>query len=1128
VVPQEVKQGESYTFQWLGATGYQSQPQGSFTLYLGDEELLDFQVTQSTQSWTGKKEGVVLDYDVTTANGEDSMGTMRLTVPAALLTAGKRAVLRVAASNSASRQWFGIYDYPCLRGGEAFFTSGTDDLSGYELKPGQAVGLPLVTFGVFGDTLDNMAEQLYRWQYEYMWDFTNNEYYAKTKYATSWVFCSRNLQEQFTARLGWLDMDSLDLLRSLGIDMLWDDAGWAKYPGWPIEDSYSTVFVGSYDGPDFAQTQRYLQKMGMKWLLWMAGRPTPGVMDTKVGSWGDYQWRTDAIGWAGPEDGAGFMQQLDAFLTRHPGSSFHTCNGGSRYSHQFEIQRFADVNYLSDAGRGKVINQYFSYLETPDKWLDGIDNFFRNWGEKGVYCFYRQLLVAPMWAFLDVVGKQPEHLAQVARVNEIYSYLLREGVVGRWSFVHHPVVAGDKESNYLQRTSYDRKRAVIIPSLAAEGAARVYPRGLIGEQEYEVGYNTAAPTSRRRGADLMASGIEVGGVDTGGLIYLGLPDRPGFGLDTTAPLAPSRVLCRRENNIGYGGMGIYWCPGSDDKWVSHYEIRRGEQVIGSTAKGLYYFDYAEGWDPQQRYQVRTVDADGNTSQWADAAPIGHEPLAYAAMGGHFARSGREGWSAETSADGQNFTEMTWVAPAKCPAGDFGGTPNQPGGIEGYWEGPGQARMGRGWQEVSAEVLCARVWTAPTAGTVRILGRAMKEFYRQGKGQPCRVKILQGTRQIWPQQDWATAALNDFAGVQHDVRAEVAAGEKIRFVLDRGTSEGSDVKDIIAWMPRIVYAGAEEASAPARGSAVRILCGSQRDYTDGCGNVWSADRYYTGGQPYQTAAEITSVLPTEKDQSLYQGGRAGKEFTYRLPVQPGLHALRLKCTEPEFEYFFSRPFCLEINGREVIRNEDICHVTRGPRRAYERIFRYLVPDGDGNLVLTFRGGWDPLQETETALVQAIEVLPEHGQVIRMNVGADRDFVDWNSDCWSADTNPEGIVLRSEAMVEQASPTLYDQELYRTARSGKELTYSFAVPAGLYTVHLKFAELWLAETGRRPMDIMINGRCFWSSWDPSVQAGKVAMSADVRVDGITPDRQGLITLRINAAGNQDAILQAIEIE
>jgi hypothetical protein len=783
---------------------------------------------------------------------------------------------------------------------------------------------------------------------------------------------------------------------------------------------------------------------------------------------------------------------------------------------------------LSDAGRGKVINQYFSYLDTPDKWLDHIDNLYRNWGETGPYVFYRQLLVVPTWGFLDVGGMKADHQAQIARVNEIYSYLLREGVAGRWSLVHHPGVTGDQESNYLQRTSYDRRRAVIIPSLAAEGSVRVYPRRLIGEYEYEVGFNTAAPTSRRSGEDLMSNGIEVGGVDTGGLIYLGLPNRPGFGLDQTAPLAPSRVLCRRETNIGYCGIGIYWSAGSDNNWVSYYEIRRGEQVIGKAAKGLYYFDYAEGWNPQERYQVRTVDADGNASGWTTGTPIGQGPLVYSAMGGHFSQSGREGWSAQTSTDGRSFTEMTWVAAAKNPCGDFGGTPNQPGGVEGYWEGAGQARVGRGWQEVSADALCARVWTAPMAGTVRILGRAMKECFRQGKGQPCRVKILRGEKQIWPEQDWAVAALNDYAGVQHDLRMEVAAGEKIRFVLDRGTSEGSDVKDIIAWMPRIVYVTPKETASASDGSVVRILCGSQEDYTDSCGNVWSADRYYTGGNLYQTKAEIAGTLPTLKDQALYQNGRQGKEFTYRVPVKPGLYALRLKFTEPEFEYFFGRPFCLEINGREVIRNEDICQVARGPRRANDRIFRYLVPDGEGNLVLRFCGGWEPISKTDVVLVQAIEILPEHGETIRVNVGSEQDFVDWNSDLWAADPGSEGKILRSEVMVEQASPTLYDQQLYRTARSAKALSYTFAAPPGLYTVHLKFAELWLTKTGERPMDIVINGRLVRKSWDPASAAGCTGMAADFRINNITPDKNGCIVIGLCATGVNDAILQAVEIE
>jgi hypothetical protein len=38
----------------------------------------------------------------------------------------------------------------------------------------------------------------------------------------------------------------------------------------------------------------------------------------------------------------------------------------------------------------------------------------------------------------------------------------------------------------------------------------------------------------------------------------------------------------------------------------------------------------------------------------------------------------------------------------------------------------------------------------------------------------------------------------------------------------------------------------------------------------------------------------------------------------------------------------------------------------------------------------------------------------------------------------------------------------------------------------------------------------------------------MAADLRVDDVTPDRAGRITIRISAAGDEEAILQAIEIE
>lgn len=121
-----------------------------------------------------------------------------------------------------------------------------------------------------------------------------------------------------------------------------------------------------------------------------------------------------------------------------------------------------------------------------------------------------------------------------------------------------------------------------------------------------------------------------------------------------------------------------------------------------------------------------------------------------------------------------------------------------------------------------------------------------------------------------------------------------------------------------------------------------------------------------------------------------------------------------------------------------------------------------------------------------------------------------------------------MISSESPVDQASPTLYDQRLYQTARSGREFAYRIAVPPGLYSVHLKFAELWLAQPGQRPMDIEINGRVFWAKWDPASAAGRKGMAMDLRAQDITPDKDGVITIRITATGPNDAILQGLEVE
>jgi hypothetical protein len=240
-------------------------------------------------------------------------------------------------------------------------------------------------------------------------------------------------------------------------------------------------------------------------------------------------------------------------------------------------------------------------------------------------------------------------------------------------------------------------------------------------------------------------------------------------------------------------------------------------------------------------------------------------------------------------------------------------------------------------------------------------------------------------------------------------------------------------------------------------------------------------------------------------------------------------MRLKFAEMKYPWSSQRTMNVSINGQQVLRDFDICQAARGPRRAHDRVFRNLVPDAEGRLVLHFAGGFNPLRESGEATVQAIEVLPELKPTVRINAGAEGEFVDWNSFVWSADAYFQGgHSIRSSAPVSQASPTLYDEGLYQSARSGQSFSYTVPVPPGLYTVHLKFAELWLKELGQRPLNIEINGHRVREFWDPATAAGKVGMAADIRQEDVAPDKQGHITIDVSAAGREEAILQAIEIE
>ena len=88
-------------------------------------------------------------------------------------------------------------------------------------------------------------------------------------------------------------MNWIDRIREVGMDILWEDAGWSASRLW---------YHANYEGPDFSHTVRYLHKNDMKLCVWYAGYPHWGNLASKAAAWGDFQWRTDGITFTANQD----------------------------------------------------------------------------------------------------------------------------------------------------------------------------------------------------------------------------------------------------------------------------------------------------------------------------------------------------------------------------------------------------------------------------------------------------------------------------------------------------------------------------------------------------------------------------------------------------------------------------------------------------------------------------------------------------------------------------------------------------------------------------------------------------------------------------------------------------------
>ncbi len=526
-------------------------------------------------------------------------------------------------------------------------------VSGYSqvVPDGGVVETPKAFTGAFEGDLDAMGDQMLDYQYRYKWDYTRQDYFPAVQMLGNWMngasgFDPKHPREDVEPISTYRKVFRMaDLMRYVGADIYWRDYGW-----WDI--------AGDWNGPDFEETGRYLSKYGIKqtiytivynaqqgskvvtdhpdWAVFRGGdfagqyyldQSKPAVTDweldvlnKQVRRWGDFQWRKDdrATFAPGPDftpllaQDQNFRQLLQNFLIANPGSSFHGCNGGGN-DLGYEALRMATAWQYSDGCVGRFRVYYPSYLFPPDK----LENMPDNWDPAK---YNKEEWRGLLWSSFPMTGDTLEldKMEGIRTLIDIYHYLAKEGVVGRWVKIYHPPVTGDTPDWYLQRMSRDNRKGIIMPGHALKTPITIFPRGLLAEEKYNVSYQESQASQDRIGADLMSNGISFKTVPDGELIYLNLPMHPGSMSDKISPTAPGRVVKGIGTHMGYRGVELSWIPGADNNWISYYEVFRNGIAVEKVAKGTFYFDHSAGADLAARYEVASVDGSGNSSERAEA------------------------------------------------------------------------------------------------------------------------------------------------------------------------------------------------------------------------------------------------------------------------------------------------------------------------------------------------------------------------------------------------------------------------------------------------------------------------------------------------------------------------------
>jgi hypothetical protein len=320
------------------------------------------------------------------------------------------------------------------------------------------------------------------------------------------------------------------------------------------------------------------------------------------------------------------------------------------------------------------------------------------------------------------------------------------------------------------------------------------------------------------------------------------------------------------------------------------------------------------------------------------------------------------------------------------------------------------------------------------------------------------------------------------------------------------------------------------TAPLPGDEVRILAGYQKEkYVDRLGRVWYGDSYFEGGGALEAPH---TFLGRTLDPSVFQSMRTGGDFSYNIPLKPGVYELRLYFAETEYGPAEmrgggegSRDMNITLNGKPLLPAYDVLEDAGGPHIADIRVFKDISPASDGYLHLSF------LTITGFPFVNAIEIVPgTRGRLRPIRIAArESSFTDRQGRFWQ----PDSFFLGGRFTVRREFPNpIPDRDFYMSERYGN---FNYAIPVapnGKYAVTLHFAETWFCgkDCGggerARLFNVYTNGTTLLRNFDIYKEAGGAYRPVHRTFHGLVPNNQGKLLLHFEPVENY-AVVNGIEV-